>query len=451
MSTGVSSIIGGLSQKNWACLGGSRLLLADSNTKNYINVPFNGEAEIAISWTVDLSQLDCGFVHAVYMTPMKPVPEDSAGALGGTLYGDAQGIGFGNGGPRYIPEIDLLEANTKSAQVTLHGRFTSENAKKAKRKAGNIDQDGIWKNVNMESSTAGKWGSGNGIDVTKPINVYCTLKPTKISNSNNYTLKISTTLFQDGKTPLVLSPDSSTGVTSNSATTPIPTYFTQDDLYNMVLIHSLAIPTTTNGGNMIGSIWLDGTITDTTTNKPSKRGPCGNSDYANAIKFQTNINAGNPKKCGYAPKQVVVSDMYMSTPKQSNNSIWVMDYQYRGVNIPTDAAVPPALQSKYNPSTSTNWHGCYGDSHGVCNTTSKMVTDLSNVTTLNTGACTSQLGGIKSNPPCNISGSCTGTNQCQYMKANMSSSPKTPPGIKPPPPPQTTPFTPCPSTTAGER
>jgi len=127
--TGITTGLGGAIQP-WSCLGGSRLILSkkDSEHDSYKYIKFDCTKEVKINFSTDLSGLDCGIVAAFYMVPMgNNASMNMNGVTGdetGTLYNDAQGIGFiknsdsGLYGQRGRTELDLLETSGRAAQTT---------------------------------------------------------------------------------------------------------------------------------------------------------------------------------------------------------------------------------------------------------------------------------------------------------------------------------------------
>ena len=217
--TGITSVIGG--NNYWSCYGGSRLMLGDD--KGYVK--FDCTNDVNINFKTNLSDHDCGLVFAMYMVAMESINNDYSG----TLYNDAQGIGLVSGPKTSYTlnsqtarsEIDLLETSGRSAQTTLHGYG---NGKTEGRWQNNIDMDGIWNNSNVDSTGSFKkpqpLGKINdidkktGIDTSRPISVFCNIKPTKITKSDIikniqglnhylknqkhfYTLELTTHITQD--------------------------------------------------------------------------------------------------------------------------------------------------------------------------------------------------------------------------------------------------------------
>ena len=245
--TGITSVLGGANA--WSCYGGSRLILVDTSIKKYVK--FDCTKPQIIKFSTNLSQLDCGVVAAFYMVAMESINNDYSG----TLYNDAQGVGLTGTGTlnskKSRSEIDLLEASSRSAQTTLHGYAINDTISQQadpNRWINNIDMDGIWSNANVDSNN-GKFSSNFGnssdsplINTNDPIDVTCEITPNKVtarsstspSSVNFYTLTLTTTIKQNGKT-LVLTVDSSKPNTKLSQTTS--TIFPEYELEKMCFIY----------------------------------------------------------------------------------------------------------------------------------------------------------------------------------------------------------------------
>ena len=99
-------------------------------------------------------------------------------------------------------------------------------------------QSGVEKKINIIVTTKDNL-SDKAIDSSKPITFHCIMQATEINGSNgNYTVKITSTAIQ-GKNKLTNVADSAEPVTGSSSNigqaVQTQTYFTKDDLQNMVL------------------------------------------------------------------------------------------------------------------------------------------------------------------------------------------------------------------------
>lgn len=352
--TGMTTAIGG--NNVWSPNGGSRLLLVDTTNSNKYKY-FNCTQQQIIKFSTNLSALDCGIIAAFYM-----VAFDQIGSVSGTLYNDAQGIGFidNNSSPlnKQIgrSEIDLLETSGKSAQTTVHGYSDTQQSPPDKwhsinrnGKISYIDQNGIWNNanVNMSNGTFSKnWL--NKIDLTKPIDVICTITPTPVDTTNtNYYIKVVTEIHQgaDKQPKITLTVDSQKPNTD--AGQPKQTYFPASELNKMCFIYSLW-----TNKDMKFTKWLDGTID---TDAYGIRGNCKavtNTDNHMFVNFIYNLTWQGIKDT------------------ELNNYGWTLDYQYRGVDKSTVDS--PFQNVQYAPdnnreeSSIAHWVGRYNYSYQNC-------------------------------------------------------------------------------------
>ena len=342
--TGMTTAIGG--NNIWSPNGGSRLLLVDATNSNKYKY-FNCTQPQIIKFSTNLSALDCGVIAAFYM-----VAFDQIDSVSGTLYNDAQGIGFVNSSGRALnkqigrSEIDLLETSGKSAQTTVHG-YSSTKPSKGRWHSINIDgstpyvdQDGIWDNANVDMSSGKFSNDWSNIDTTEPINVVCTITPTPVDTTNtNYYIKVVTEIYQGGSKPKIrLTADSQNP--NKSAGQPQKTHFPAVELKNMCFIYSLWTDTDTK--------WLDGSK----DGSYNQRGNCAVS--ADATKTAKNMFVN------------FIYDLTWQGIKDTElkNYGWILDYQYRGINSPPKAQ--PFKGTLYSPVNSNSWAGRYNYSYQNC-------------------------------------------------------------------------------------
>lgn len=339
--TGMTTAIGG--NNCWSSNGGSRLLLVDTtNQNNYKH--FNCTQEQIIKFSTNLSALDCGIIAAFYM-----VAFDQIGNVSGTLYNDAQGIGFidNSGSPLNKQfgrsEIDLLETSGHSAQTTVHGYSDTLpstgkwNSINRNGKISYIDQNGIWDNANVDMSN-GNFSKDwlNKIDQNKPIDIICTITPTPVDKTKtNYYIKVVTEIHQDTQLKKILIADSQKPNTD--AGQPKQTYFPASELNNMCFIYSLWTDPDTK--------WLDGRK----DGSYNQRGDC-------AVSADTT-------------KNMFVNFIYNLTwqgikKTELSHYGWILDYQYRGINNPTIAQ--PFQGTPYSAVNSGSWAGRYNYSYQNC-------------------------------------------------------------------------------------
>lgn len=410
--TGVTNVLGGAYA--YACYGGSRLILSYKDTNagdNYYHYKtFDCTKPVTIQFSTNVSGLDCGAVAAFYMVAMEPAESGEFGT--GSLYNDAQGIGFVKTsdkvsflGQRARTEIDLLETTGRGAQTTLHGMAENPNDAVVIDKANydrwsngslissnsgasynKIDMDGIWANPNVKddgsfvnsmnfgnSSKGDKSLSNDGIDASNPIHVTSVITPTSVSDgTDNYYLKVETTITQ-GNNSITLRVDSSKP--NKTIPTQIQTVFPKMELQNMCFIYSLWAQDTGTGP----TYWLDGN--KGTTSAFDKRGNCVKADYGAIEKIQDHVKSSsftyNTSQCPNDNSYFnLIYDVSYSTEEDKvtddNKGLhaWVLDYQYRGINTDTDAKgwpTNPGIEYKPNPNAAiTNWHGAYNYSYLNC-------------------------------------------------------------------------------------
>ena len=119
----------------------------------------------AVSFTVDLSGVNCGCNAAIYLVQM-PFPEYSSSDS--SEYCDIQGYEQGSEIKPCL-EIDLLEGNAKAVQSTLHTTSGHGNAR------ARCNQDGCYANLGKEHGDGRYYGPGasvmGGIDSNHPFRV----------------------------------------------------------------------------------------------------------------------------------------------------------------------------------------------------------------------------------------------------------------------------------------
>lgn len=139
--TGITTGFGG-AINSWSCLGGSRLILSKKDGLQYRYIRFDCTKKVNINFSTDLSGINCGNIAAFYMVPMAENSSKQYKSNGveiqfdetGTLYNDAQGIGYvtPNSGDlndqRARTELDLLETSGRAAQTTIHAALPSNDA-----------------------------------------------------------------------------------------------------------------------------------------------------------------------------------------------------------------------------------------------------------------------------------------------------------------------------------
>lgn len=361
---GISMIIGGANA--WSCFGGSRLIYAENNKIKR----FDCTKPQQFNFSLNNGDLPCGIVSAVYMVPWtsnltsnKQTIYDGSGAL----YNDAQGIGFytkENFSPsdRARVEIDLIEASGKNFQTTLHGKYYGPNipnycmginpnggTTKVQAQNNFIDSAGIWTSPYAQGNKTVFGPDSSNINSNNPYNVQCSLNPTR-NSKGYYDLKLTTTVSQNGysftNTVDTTEPKTQWNQCSNIG-------FPKEDLQNMIFIISLWIdPNNTK--------WLDGTLDDAT---PAERGPCQDADYEMTSQMQKAIN--NEEKTSNCKNHNIYKSIFFnfsySNSEPSQSSSFVLDYQYRGINQPTQAP------GEFNPVNNNNWDGRYNYSYGICN------------------------------------------------------------------------------------
>jgi len=93
-----------------------------------------------------------------------------------------------------------------------------------------------------------------------------------------------------------------------------------------------------------------------------KGGPCQNSDYIMTAKLQDAITKENLNDChNYNIYKSIFFNFSYNNSKPSPQSSFVLDYQYRAINHPTNAP------TSFNPNHNSNWVGRYNYSYGICN------------------------------------------------------------------------------------
>ena len=454
--TGMTSAIGG--SNSWSCYGGSRLILANTDKKTYEKFDLVTNPITIIKFSTDLSRLRCGIVAAFYMVAMDSVPMGQD--FTGTLYNDAQGVGLNNGtsglnSKNARSEIDLLEASSRSAQTTLHGY--NDTPPKNRRWVNKIDMDGIWNNINVDTKT-GKYNQvfGNSIqgdapnlsiDTKNPIDVTCTIKTTQISNTDNYTINLTTEIHQDGKT---MSLNVNSNDTNSHLQQNTKTYFPKSELQKMCFIYSLWADYDSNDTvNCKGqkpkhspTKWLDGNLKS--EHPGDKRGPCiddgKDNDYAITTKIQCDSNNQDTSQCENNNTYYnYIYNLTFNTMKSNiNDYAWVLDYMYRGVN--------KKGTNMYQVDNQGNWVGRYNYSYLNCQVDPSVITSKTNFNSslgnkyipapsFNdpsplTNICTNIISNSENTPPVSnqqysnsstMPKSCSYDNneQCNYIKTNL--------------------------------
>lgn len=388
--TGITAAIGGYN--SWSPYGGSRLILTKGDNYKLFDLT-NGPIEL--KYTLNVSQLQCGINNAVYMVPMIDADPDNFNLnnLAGTLYNDAQNIGFvqkdspnsnnsNNMNSRLgRTEIDITECSPRGIQTTLHGYGkNSQNSQKPDRWQNDLDMSGIWRNANVDEKGI-FLGDGNlvygnskqkdtlpsdAIDTVNPIDVYCKITSTIVPNSKQtyqdgkvtgpfYTLKMETVISQKGKNDIYMMVDSANPKGEHDITT----YFPASELQNMVLLWSLWADTKEH--DYLN--WLDGTVDGASFGK--HRGNCTENEYEPIGLFQEAVNffskpttqsCDDTNKCGShetkgsngqlsnfqtviknngASLNTFITNLYDLSIKGESDLTsygWVMDYGYRGIN-----------------------------------------------------------------------------------------------------------------------
>lgn len=409
--TGLTSAIG--NTNTWSLYGGSRNILMTTDEKDVDNSDnwkyqyFDCTKNVNISFNVDASKLMCGMVLALYMVAMEPASIANGVDMSGSLYNDAQGIGFidNSGAPlnkqRGRTEIDLLETTGRGAQTTLHG-VADDNTEKTKKTISDrhdkwnqgggddrIDMDGIWENANVnknsgEFKSSLMFGnsnlddlSNNAIDSSKPFKVDCKITPTEIKGTDYCYINLETTLSQNGNT-ITLKVDSS--APNKNIDTQIATKFPKSELKKMVFIYSL-------WGDEKGTGWLDG-INDPDkriTDKFNKRGNCDmETGYSEIQTIMKNVelqskNNKTAKECAQNDKTYFanvyditfnIEDGKSVKDDNYNKFAWTLDLQYRGVI--TEGDMPEPWNKNNNgvklpePNIPQNWKGRYNFSYLNC-------------------------------------------------------------------------------------
>ena len=412
--TGITAAIGGYN--SWSPYGGSRLILTKGN--NYKLFDLTSDTPIELKYTLNVSQLQCGINNAVYMVPMIDADNDpKLNNLAGTLYNDAQNIGFvqqeGTGMNSRLgrTEIDITECSPRGIQTTLHGYGDKKQAKDVDRWQNDLDMSGIWRNANVDKD-GNFLGNGNlvygnskqkdtlpsdAIDTVNPVDVYCKITSTKVSLNPKqtyqdgkvtgpfYTLKMETVISQKGKNDIYMMVDSANPKGEHDITT----YFPESELKNMVLLWSLWADTKEH--DYLN--WLDGTVDGASFGK--HRGNCTEAEYSPIGLFQEAVNNfSNPDGSNNdvqtfiqklndtnASKNTFITNLYDLSIKEETDLTsygWVMDYGYRGINEHQFkqeeeggdcGAGKQCTYFKPDSNQLTNWRGRYNFSYLNCNIT----------------------------------------------------------------------------------
>ena len=413
--TGITAALGGTNA--WAPYGGARYVLVDTENKKYQYFDLTQATQdnpTIIKYTINVSQLQCGFNNAVYMVPMTSTKNDGNPLhyYAGTLYNDAQGIGFvnkedtGMNSLEARTEIDLTECSPRAIQSTLHGYGKKNNPKKSNRWLRDLDMDGIWENANVNkdgsfrgdslifgNSKQGDKLADNAIDTKDPIDVQVTLYSVKADDNVPkfnvagpfYTLNMEVIISQPGRNSFKLTVDSN----NPNKCCNIKTYFPESELKYMVLLWSFWADVEKNHYLQ----WLDGSPPD--TDFGAKRGNCEVSDYKTAGDIQQAINDRTYDN-KYSPNDFKSNKFFTNfynlsfkTPDitiDSNNKLnygMILDYGYRGINLPKDSkdSWTPFSAGKEivgNLPNIGNWHGRYNYSYLGCNIDPKKFKMLQN-------------------------------------------------------------------------
>jgi hypothetical protein len=412
--TGITAALGGTNE--WAPYGGARYVLINKENNKYQYFDLTQAKEnnpTIIKYTINVSQLQCGFNNAVYMVPMTST--DNLPDYAATLYNDTQGIGFVNKDDEGMNsleariEIDLTECSPKAIQSTLHGYGIGKSDKSldSERWLRDLDMNGIWKNANVDkngnflgngnlkfgnSEQGDKLASG-AIDTNDPIDIQVTLYsvpaedediPEKGFDSGKvtgpfYTLNMEVTVSQPGKNSVILTVDSN----KPNRCCKYKTYFPQKQLEKMVLLWSFWADVYENDY----LTWLDGESTVRKDDFGKIRGNCGTRkesmenriNYYEAGNIQEAINKSTePNALNFNPddfkSNTFFTNFYNLTFKTNSITIdednklkfgMALDYGYRGVN--SQEKNKEDTFTIFNPVYTDYWKGRYNYSYLGCN------------------------------------------------------------------------------------
>ena len=140
----------------------------DINVRNWAEVRYHKFPILdkQLSFSVDLSGVNCGCNAAVYLVAMPA--RGSADPKNPAAYCDIQG--YDRGIPACV-ELDVLEGNAKAIQTTLH-TFRGHGVD------GSCNQDGCVANWGKAHNTAHLYGPGaqEGVDSSRPFEVVASFK-----------------------------------------------------------------------------------------------------------------------------------------------------------------------------------------------------------------------------------------------------------------------------------